>query len=91
LSGFYLADLDSKNHRLNIKWNHEVVCMGIFMRKISENGINKEVYVYYMGRLIYKSWFVKGEKKASLVMQSSGLNFHRAAGTPEQEDICQSS
>ncbi len=65
--------------------------MGLFITEISENGIYKEVYVYYRGRLLYKAWFVRGEKTTSLVMQSSGLNFHRATGATAYEDVCQSS
>ena len=63
--------------------------MGLFVTEISENGIYKEVYVYLRGRLLYKAWLVRGEKTASLVTQSSGLNFVRSAAGAAYEGICQ--
>ncbi|OGX90128.1 hypothetical protein BEN49_23865 [Hymenobacter coccineus] len=39
--------------------------MNLFRNKTFENGIYKEVYVYFRGALIYKAWFVKGKKTFS--------------------------
>lgn len=39
--------------------------MNRFRKEISENGIYKEVYVYFRGALIYKAWFVRGKKTVS--------------------------
>lgn len=44
--------------------------MGLFRKETHEDGIYKEVYVYFMGVLIYKMWFIRGVKTASKVFHS---------------------
>jgi hypothetical protein len=44
--------------------------MGMFRKETQEEGIYKEVYVYFMGVLIYKMWFIRGVKTASHVFHS---------------------
>jgi hypothetical protein len=39
--------------------------MNPFRNEINENGIYKELYVCYLGTIIYKRWFVKGQKTQS--------------------------
>lgn len=41
--------------------------MSLFNKVTYENGVYKEVYVYFMGACIYKMWFVRGEKTAGKV------------------------
>jgi len=39
--------------------------MSHFSKEISENGIYKNLYLYFRGTLIYKAWFVRGQKTDS--------------------------
>jgi hypothetical protein len=48
--------------------------MGLFRKETREEGIYKEVYVYFLGALIYKMWFVRGVKTNSKMFhQGEGL------------------
>jgi hypothetical protein len=52
--------------------------MGLFRKETREDGIYKEVYVYFLGALIYKAWFVRGVKTASKVFHDGeGLGQRR--------------
>jgi hypothetical protein len=44
--------------------------MGLFRKETREEGIYKEVYVYFLGALIYKMWFVRGVKTGSKMFHS---------------------
>ena len=56
--------------------------MGLFCSKTHEEGIYKEVYVYFRGALLYKTWFVRGVKTASKVFHDGeGLAQSRKAMT----------
>lgn len=44
--------------------------MDLFRKETHEDGIYKEVYVYFMGALIYKMWFVRGVKTAGKVFHN---------------------
>ena len=44
--------------------------MGLFRKETYEEGIYKEVSVYFLGALIYKMWFVRGVKTASKMFHS---------------------
>ena len=51
--------------------------MGPFRKETLKEGIYKEVYVYFLGALIYKVWFVRGVKTASKM-------FHRGEGLAQR-------
>jgi hypothetical protein len=50
--------------------------MNLFRKETREEGIYKEVYVYFMGALIYKMWFVRGVKTSSRI-------FHEGVGSAQ--------
>jgi hypothetical protein len=41
--------------------------MSLITKEVRENGIYKEVYVYFMGACIYKIWFIKGKRIAGKI------------------------
>ena len=52
--------------------------MGLFRKETREECIYKEVYVYFLGALIYKMWFVRGVKSGSKMFHSGeGLTQRR--------------
>ena len=51
--------------------------MGLFRKEMREEGICKEVYVYFLGALIYKAWFFRGVKTVSKV-------FHEGEGLAQR-------
>jgi hypothetical protein len=51
--------------------------MGLFRKETREEGIYKEVYVYFLGALIYKMWFIRGVKTSSKM-------FHEAEGLAQR-------
>jgi hypothetical protein len=51
--------------------------MGLFRKETREDGICKEVYVYFLNALIYKMWFVRGVKTGSKM-------FHEGEGLAQR-------
>jgi hypothetical protein len=51
--------------------------MGLFRKETREEGIYKEVYVYFLNTLIYKMWFVRGVKTGSKM-------FHEGEGLAQR-------
>jgi hypothetical protein len=41
--------------------------MGLFRKETQEDGTHKEVYMYFLGALVYKMWFVCGVRTSSKV------------------------
>ena len=54
--------------------------MGLFRKETREESIYKEVYVYFLGSLIYKMWFVRGVKTGSKMFhEGEGMAQRRVA------------
>jgi hypothetical protein len=51
--------------------------MGLFRKETHGEGIYKEVYVYFLGALIYKMWFIRGVKISSKM-------FHQGEGVAQR-------
>jgi hypothetical protein len=53
--------------------------MGLFRKETHEEGLYKEVYIYFRGILIYKMWFVRGVKTGSKL-------FHAGEGLAQRRE-----
>lgn len=57
-----------------------------FTQEVLSKGGRKELYVYFRGRLIYKAWYVAGQKQYSRVFhEGEGLTLEARARANENE------